>query len=191
MIGRGVPAGVEVPRSPNPEDIPRDRVVLDASVLLSRDRRLLLAGADLGYYHGYWSSWIASEFARKRTEWIAERAIRDGCDRTELRRRLRESRERVNQLIDEFSRALRSVDYGDAATADLSWLADPDDWPIMQTALAALADVLVTENSRDFPLGQRRNGVLILEPSAFLATLYARIPGAEIAVRQYLEGPSA
>ena len=143
--------------------------------------------AALRYYTGYWGTWIVSEFVRRRTEWIAERAAREGCDRTETRRRLRESRSRVNALISELSGVLRSVDYHDAAQADLSWLTGPDDWPVMQTALAAGADTLVTDNSTDFPLGQERNGILILGAAAFIAAIYDRFPDAEISVRECLE----
>jgi hypothetical protein len=123
---------------------------------------------------------------RKRTEWIAERAARDRCDPAETRRRLRESRERVNRFVRELSRVLRSVDYPAAPSVDLSWLSDPDDWPVMQTALAAGADILVTDNAVDFPLGERRHGVRLVGSAAFLSELYARFPEAEEAIREYL-----
>lgn len=174
-------------RHPSPEATPCGRVVLDASALLSGYSPDLLAAADLAYYTGYWSSWIVNELVRKRTEWIAERATRDGCGLAELRQRLRESRDRVNTLIDHYSGVLRSVDYSASPRADLSWLADRDDWPVMQTALAARADVLITENSSDFPLGEKRHGVLLLRSSAFLTGLYSRFPEAEPAVRRYLD----
>jgi len=48
-----------------------------------------VAGAFLHYYDAFWSPWIVGEFVRKRTEWIADRAVREGCDRAELRQRLR------------------------------------------------------------------------------------------------------
>jgi len=131
---------------PDPDDIPRERVVFDASVLLGDRRRRLFAAADLNYYTGYWSSWIISELVRKRTEWIAERAARDRCDRREMRRRLLESRGRVNALVDELSHILKSVDYGQVPPANVDWLQDRDDRPVIQTALAAQADTLVTDN---------------------------------------------
>jgi hypothetical protein len=106
----------------------------------------------------------------------------------ELRRRLRDSRQRVNALIAELSVVLRSVDYADAPPADLSWLADSDDRPIMLTALAARADTLVTDNSSDFPLGEERNGILILGSPAFLATLFRKSPEAETAIAEFLRG---
>ena len=155
-----------------------ERAVLDSSVLLGAARREIVAAAALHYYTAFWSSWLVGEFVRQRTEWIAERAAREGCDRAETRKRLRASRQRVNSLLHELSHVLRSVDHTRAPQADLSWLHDPDDWPIMQTALAAQADAVVTENSTDFPLGQARNGILLLSASAFLAKLYQQFPDA-------------
>jgi hypothetical protein len=78
------------------------------------------------------------------------------------------------------------VDYGDVPTHDLGWLQDPDDWPVMQTALAATSDVLVTDNSADFPLGEVRNGIIILGSRTFLASLFERHPDAEANVRAFL-----
>ncbi|HVC35562.1 MAG TPA: hypothetical protein VNL16_18795 [Chloroflexota bacterium] len=165
-----------------------ERVALDASALLGANRTSLSAAAALDFYAGYWSPWIVGEFVRKRTEWIAERAAREGCNRAETRRRLRASRQRVNILIADLSHVLQSVDYPTAPSADLAWLADPDDWPIMQTALAAPATVLVTDNSSDFPLGEIRNGVLLLGSTPFLNRLYRQFPDAEAAIQEFLAG---
>ena len=46
--------------------------------------------------------------------------------------------------------------------------------------------MLVTDNARDFPLGETRHRVLLLGSDAFLAALYARFPGAEQAIKAYL-----
>jgi hypothetical protein len=165
-----------------------DRAVFDASALLGGDRTALVAAAANGYCKGIWSSWIIAEFVRKRTEWIAERALREGSAQAELRRRLQASRQRVNETIEELSRLFELVDYTAAPSADLSWLTDHDDWPVMQTALAAGAGVLVTNNSSDFPLGQRHNGILLLGSRAFLDRLYARFPDAEETIQQYMRG---
>jgi predicted nucleic acid-binding protein len=48
------------------------------------------------------------------------------------------------------------------------WLRDPDDHPIMATALAGQVDYLVTWNIRDFPPKKRFAGITILTPDAFL-----------------------
>ncbi|MEA2640561.1 MAG: hypothetical protein QOF51_1955 [Chloroflexota bacterium] len=136
------------------------------------------------YCVGFWRSWTVAEFVRKRTEWVAERANRDGCDRDDTRRRLPESRGRVNAFIHYRAPILRSED---AITVDLAWLHDPDDLPVMQTALAARADVLVTDNSSDFPLGESRNGIYILGSVAFLQDLYRRIPPAEASIQSLVK----
>jgi len=168
-----------------------ERVALDSSVLLGSSRSALVAAVALGYCEGYWSTWIVGEFVRRRTEWIADRAARDGCHRAEVRRRLRESRQRVNALINELSHVLQAVDYAAVPTTDLGWLTDPDDWPVMQTALAVPVDILVTDNSSDFPLDETRNGILILGSIPFLTRLYQRWPDAKAAIDTYLaDGPS-
>jgi len=163
-----------------------ERVAFDSSVLLGPDRRQLVAAAAVGYCRGFWSTWIVSEVVRRRTEWISERAVREGAGRAELRRRLRESRERVNRQVANLSRVLTSVDYMNAPAADLSWLKDRDDWPVMQTALAAQADTLVTDNTLDFPSGEVRDGVSFLTGPDFLRMLYVKFSTAESDVRRLL-----
>ncbi len=160
-------------------------MVLDASVLLGPHRTFLVAGAFLHYYDAFWSPWIVGEFVRKRTEWIADRAVREGCDRAELRQRLQASRGRVNGVIAEMARVLRSVDYTRAPAVDLSWLADPDDHPIVQTALVARAHVLVTDDG-DFPQGEQRNGLYLVRSDAFITTLSQSIPAMPANIRSYL-----
>ena len=101
---------------------------------------------------------------------------------------LEEVRGKVNNAINYLSRILINVDYHAAPATDLSWLNDPDDHPIMQTALAARADTLVTDNERDFPSGIRRDGVLLLDSRRFLQALYEAIPEARESIREYLAG---
>jgi hypothetical protein len=91
-------------------------------------------------------------------------------------------------LIDELSSTLVSIDYTAASTAEFEWLVDRDDWPVMQTALAADATVFVTDNSVDFPLGESRNGVLILGAETFLNVFYGRFEDAQTTVEEYLAG---
>ncbi len=84
--------------------------------------------------------------------------------------------------------ALTSIDYGQAPEANLSWLSDPDDLPVVQTALAAGADTLVSDNASDFPLSEERNGILFLSTVDFLAAVYRKHPDAEAAIRIYVTG---
>lgn len=107
-------------------------------------------------------------------------------------RRLDASRTRVNAAITEFSRVLTLVDYSGAPEEDISWLADEDDLPIVQTALAAGTPcTLVTNNKGDFPLGEERNGVLFLSSEAFLESLCQTYPQANAAIANYLGKPHA
>ncbi len=55
-------------------------------------------------------------------------------------------------------------------------LPDPDDEPVLESALAVAADALVTGNVRHFPPA-RREGVRVLSPRAFVEEYRARSPG--------------
>jgi hypothetical protein len=46
--------------------------------------------------------------------------VRQNCDVVESRRRLRESRERINTVLDVISLGVKSVDYTTASNVDLS-----------------------------------------------------------------------
>ncbi|MGH2461928.1 MAG: hypothetical protein ACRDIY_23985 [Chloroflexota bacterium] len=57
----------------------------------------------------------------------------------------------------------------------------------MWTAIAAgVPGTLVTDNRRDFPLGEARSGVLILGSAPFLERLYQTYPEAPAAIATYL-----
>jgi len=56
----------------------------------------------------------------------------------------------------------------------------------MQTALAARADTLVTENWRDFRSGETRHGVTFMQAEQFLEVMYQRSPEARTRVEQFL-----
>ena len=160
-------------------------MVLDASVLLGPRRTFLIAGAFLRYYDAFWSTGIVAEFVRKRTEWVGQRAVREGCDVDELRHRLLQSRERVNALVAELSGVFRSVDYTRAPELDLNWLADPDDRPVVQTAYAARAHALVSDDN-DLPVGLQPRRLTIVRSGAFLDQLAAQYPQMWSDVRRYL-----
>jgi len=164
-----------------------DRVTLDTGVLLGARNREFLAAADLGYYRGHWSVWMAAEFARVRTEWIAMRASRELASRADVKARLERSRDNVNGEVAALARVLTLVDYNSAADADLDRLRDGDDRPIMWTAIAVgVPGTLVTDNRRDFPPGEVRDGILILGSVVFLDALYRAFPDAPAAIDTYL-----
>jgi hypothetical protein len=129
---------------------------------------------------------VIGELVRLRTEWSAPRAIRESRNVVEPRCRLRDSRERFNAALDEISLAARSVDRTTVSEAGLAWLRDLDDRPVMQAALAAGAGILVTDYSRDFPFGERRNGVQLLGPAPFLDSVYRQSPDARTTIAAYV-----
>lgn len=49
----------------------------------------------------------------------------------------------------------------------------------MQTALAAKADILVTDNTTDFPLGERRNGTVLLTSRLLLKAHFEAVHDLE------------
>ena len=85
------------------------------------------------------------------------------------------------------ARVLTLVDFLSAMDAELDWLSDDDDRPIVQTAIAAgIPGTLVTDNRRDFPLGEVRNGVLIVGSAPFLEALYQSHPETPATIATYL-----
>ncbi len=131
----------------------RIRAVLDTSVLLSAERRPLLFLAANELYTIVWSEYIAAEVERKIVEmgWSAPKAA-------ELVTALRD----IAEMVD-----YRQITGGNYDV----WLRDPDDHPIMATALAGEADYLVTWNVKDFPPNRRFAGVTIITPDVFLQLL--------------------
>lgn len=49
------------------------------------------------------------------------------------------------------------------------------------------AEILVTDNSRDFSLGERRNGVLLLGSASFLDSVYRQSSDAREAIAAYIQ----
>jgi predicted nucleic acid-binding protein len=144
----------------------RPRAVLDTSALLGPQRHELVFLAHQRAYTMVWSSFLIAELTRIRTEW----AIRQGLEREGYR-------ERINGLIQELSKLATLVDYtrleGGNYTA---WLKDPDDEPLLATALVGRAAYVVSHNTRDFPPGGAFAGVHYLTPLAFLDILSQEYP---------------
>jgi predicted nucleic acid-binding protein len=55
-------------------------------------------------------------------------------------------------------------------------LKDPDDEPLLATALSGKASIIVSWNTRDFPPKGSFAGVRYLTPPIFLAEIYAQYP---------------
>ena len=128
---------------------------------MSGDRHWLSLLARLGYFEGVWSTFIAAELVRIRVE----HSIARGVERSVYR-------QRINDLTHLLTAALRVV--RDPAGAGAGRLNDPDDEPILATALAARAESIVLLNTRDFPPDGLATGVRFLTPTEFLTVLEAR-----------------
>jgi predicted nucleic acid-binding protein len=127
--------------------------VLDTNVLVGAERRHLLLLASLGVYQLVTSQYILDEVQRIM--------IRLGWNKSGAELQLQAIR-RVAELVDE------SIIVG--GSYDL-WLRDPNDHPIMATALAGKADYLVTQNVKDFPPKLRFASTTIITQEAFLRLL--------------------
>jgi predicted nucleic acid-binding protein len=143
------------------------RAVLDTSVLFSQHRHWLWLLAHLGYFQGIWSTFIVGELVRIRVE----HSIRLGVERTIYR-------QRVNDLVHLLSDVLEVASYRDATTG--GQLRDPDDEPILATALAGSATHIVSLNTRDFPENSTVLGVQFVTPQEFLSGLISRHPNDDL-----------
>lgn len=144
----------------------KPRAVLDTSALLGPLRHELVFLAREGVYAMVWSSFLLAEPTRLRTEW----AIKQGLDRARYRGR-------INALIRELSRIAVIVDYTRLEGGNYrDWLRDPDDEPLLTTALVGKAAYAVSHNTSDFPPGGVFAGVTYLTPASFLDMLYREHP---------------
>jgi len=144
----------------------RPRAVIDTSALLGPQRHELVILARQRIFTMVWSSFLVSELTRVRTEW----AIRQGLDREVYRGR-------INALIHELSKIATLVDYTRLESGNYTaWLKDPDDEPLLATALVGRAEYVVSHNTSDFPPDGAFAGVRYLTPLSFLDTLYQEHP---------------
>jgi predicted nucleic acid-binding protein len=151
----------------------RPRAVVDTSVLMSQHRHAVYLLARPGYFDAVWSPYIVAELTRIRVE----RSIQFGVDRGVYR-------ERINRLIFLLSGAFRSVNYiGHVANR---MKRDPDDEPILATALAAGASYVVSLNTRHFPDNDVILGVRFITPNDFVSVLESRSRTA--AIRNMIDG---
>jgi predicted nucleic acid-binding protein len=142
------------------------RVVLDTSALIDVERHELAFAAHAGYFTMLWSAFIIGEFVRVRTEL----ALEHGQSRDVYR-------DRIHAAIRELSLIAEFVDYTLLQSGDYSrWLKDPDDEPILATALVRRAQYVVSHNTKHFPPSHRYADVQYLIPRAFLDWLYSQLP---------------
>lgn len=142
------------------------RAVLDTSALIAIERHELVFAARQGYFTLLWSSFIIGEYVRIRTEL----AIRHGQEREIYRAR-------INHVVHELSLIAELVDYTRLQGGNYSdWLKDPDDEPILATALVGRANFVVSHNTRHFPPNGSFAGIQYLTPRGFLDWLYSQYP---------------
>ncbi len=164
-----------------------DRVTLASSALLSPRRGELLAAADLGYFRGYWSRWIAEEMVRASTTLIIQQAEEEGISKQELKRRLERSSELINAYWDYCAQLLTTVEVTERVLPDLVWLEDETDRRTVRTAMAVgTPSTLVTENPGAFSAGDLPVEITILRSDDFLKALYQVHSDAMVKVAEYL-----
>jgi predicted nucleic acid-binding protein len=142
--------------------------VIDTSVLISEHRHWIWLLARLGYFQAVWSTFIVGELVRVRVE----HSIARGVVRPVYR-------QRINDLIHLLSEVFTVADYRSESAAGM--LRDPDDEPILATAIVAHAAYVVSLNTRDFPLSGEAAGVRFINPHNLLEELDLRRPRARLA----------
>lgn len=129
------------------------KAVLDTNVLLGANRDSFILAARTDLFQLVWSDYIEAEMRR-------------------VMRRMRWNLVRGEQYIAQLAHIAERVDYRQITGGNYDiWLTDPDDHPIMATALAGKVDYLVTGNTKDFPPKKRFAGITILSPDTFLHLL--------------------
>lgn len=139
--------------------------VLDANVLLPIALAdIFLSLADEGLYRPVWTERILTE--------TADAARRIG--RGDITKRLQ-------WMKIYFPRAMV---HGWEEVPEKIDLPDPDDWHVLAAAIVGDADVIVTNNRKDFPPSRMPPGLSIVGPDEFLLELFER---EERLVHQVLE----
>lgn len=142
------------------------RAVIDTSVLLSAERDELLYLARKGAYALICSPFLVAEVVRIRTE----KAIKFGQDRDVYRERINAYVYQITQLAEMVNHTL--LEGGNYTT----WLRDPDDEPLLATALVGRAQFVVSWNTKDFPPDNRYAHVRFLTPPEFVQEIYRPRP---------------
>lgn len=144
----------------------KPRAVLDTSVLLAAERHELLFLAYRGAYTLLWSTFLVGECVRIKTEL----AIKHQQDRAIYRAR-------INEFVRQVTAVATLVDYTRLAGGNYEeWLKDPDDEPLLATALVGKAHYVVSWNTKDFPPSGSFAGVQFVTPPQFLLNIYQERP---------------
>ncbi|UFS65248.1 PIN domain-containing protein [Paracoccus denitrificans] len=143
------------------------RAVLDACVLFPTVlREILIDTAAAGLFQPVWSRRILDEWRHAATRQGAAAGVE------------------IALLESRFPQALAAPGQG-ASGLDLP---DPADRHVVECALAAGAEAIVTANLRDFPRGTLASvGLRAIHPDEFLRDLYLRAPEAVLAAIEATE----
>lgn len=138
-----------------------ERAVLDACVLYPTVMRSVLLGvAEAGAFVPLWSERLLEEWARAA-------ARRGPVDEVQ-------ARGEIALVRAAWPRA--EVPLAEGLSARL-WLPDPNDIHVLAAAIAGSADVIVTNNAKDFPRGVlAEEGVRRADPDQFLMALWTAEP---------------
>ena len=117
------------------------RAVVDTSVFLSAERHELLYLARKKAYTLVCSPFLISEIVHRRTEM----AIKQGLESAIYT-------ERINRYVKEITAVATMVNHTRLVGGNYTdWLRDPDDVPLLATALVGKAQYIISWNTRDFP----------------------------------------
>ena len=145
------------------------KVLLDACVIYPTVmREMLLGAAKAGLYEPLWSARILEEWARAaaKLEPMGEAVARG----------------EIALLSAAFPRASVPVNAGLEARL---WLPDPNDVHVLAAAIAGSADIIVTNNAKDFPRGLlAEEGLSRADPDQFLLGIFEAQPDAMGGVAQ-------
>jgi predicted nucleic acid-binding protein len=109
-------------------------------VLIGRERGTLMLMAERGWFTPVWSAFIIAEMVRIRTK----HAIQNNEDMAVYRGWL-------NHFISRMSSYAIYKDHTKLRGGNWTWLKDPDDEPILATALLGRAQYVVSNDRRHFP----------------------------------------
>jgi predicted nucleic acid-binding protein len=136
------------------------------SVFLSAERHELLYLARKKAYTLICSPFLINEVVRRRTEM----AIKQGLDSSVYAAR-------INRFVNEISALATMVNHTRLIDGNYTdWLRDPDDVPLLATALVGKAQYIVSWNTRDFPPKGSFAHIRYLIPPQFLEEVEALHP---------------
>lgn len=149
------------------------KVLLDANVLFPTvQREMVLGAAKAGFFQPLWSARLLEEWARAATRLGPTGEMQARSEVALLRVAWPDAEIKPNPGLE----------------ARL-WLPDPNDIHVLASAISGFADVILTQNAKDFPRHiLAEEGVSRADPDGFLLGLWEARPEAIDDVAQYVLG---